>query len=414
MPERRMFAKTIVLSDVFLDMPTSARCLYFTLGMFADDDGFINNPKAIMRQCGASNDDMNILCAKKFILTFEDGVVVIKHWRIHNYIQKDRYIPTKYERHKSQLSLDENNAYSFNNGELIANNKKETKPLTPARQKRLDAIKESELPYSFSYKIRNAFVGEICPICHCRMGVVTVVDDNVRIKNPAPTIQHNIPISKGGKHELHNISVICEKCNLSIQDKETPALNNELVIEKWDEICRVSGMYTQDSIGKDSIGKVRIGKDKEEKENKNKNENNNIIYNIEKQDIKKQGIENLPLEKNPHNIYENMSLTDNASNTQQNKQPPLNAPQREIKSVEDLISRQNKMLQEPLKGYSKMCEEIGKPLDIKHLQEDIEELRFLAHHSVPLAVEIIQQSIEYKMRAFYPLDDDNAWLLKEI
>ena len=96
MAERRMFAKTIVLSDAFLDMPLSTRCLYFTLGMFADDDGFVNNPKSIMRQVGASIDDMNLLIAKKFILSFDSGVIVIKHWRIHNYIQKDRYKETKY------------------------------------------------------------------------------------------------------------------------------------------------------------------------------------------------------------------------------------------------------------------------------------------------------------------------------
>lgn len=112
MAERRMFAKTIVTSDAFLDMPLSARCLYFTLGMFADDDGFVNNPKSIMRQVGASTDDMNLLLAKRFILTFESGVVVIKHWRIHNYIQKDRYKETKYLSEKSSLVIDENGAYT--------------------------------------------------------------------------------------------------------------------------------------------------------------------------------------------------------------------------------------------------------------------------------------------------------------
>ena len=95
MAERRMFAKTIVFSDAFLDMPMSARCLYFTLGMFADDDGFVNSPKSIMRQCGASMDDMNILMAKKFIIIFESGIIVIKHWRIHNYIRQDTYSETK-------------------------------------------------------------------------------------------------------------------------------------------------------------------------------------------------------------------------------------------------------------------------------------------------------------------------------
>ena len=112
MAERRMFAKTIVLSDAFLDMPMSARCLYFTLGMLADDDGFVNSPKSIMRQVGASIDDMNILLARKFILAFESGVIVIKHWRIHNYIQKDRYKGSKYIEEKSTLALDENGAYT--------------------------------------------------------------------------------------------------------------------------------------------------------------------------------------------------------------------------------------------------------------------------------------------------------------
>ena len=110
--ERRMFAKTIVTSDTFLDMPLSARCLYFTLGMFADDDGFVNNPKSIMRQVGACTDDLNILLAKRFILSFESGVIVIKHWKIHNYIAKDRYKETKYIEEKSTLLLDEKGAYT--------------------------------------------------------------------------------------------------------------------------------------------------------------------------------------------------------------------------------------------------------------------------------------------------------------
>ena len=112
MAERRMFAKTIVTSDAFLDMPASTRCLYFLLGMVADDDGFVNNPKSIMRQAGATTDDMNLLIAKRFLLTFQSGVVVIKHWCIHNTIQKDRYKETKYLEEKSTLTLDGNKAYT--------------------------------------------------------------------------------------------------------------------------------------------------------------------------------------------------------------------------------------------------------------------------------------------------------------
>lgn len=114
MAERRMFAKTIVLSDAFLDMSMGARCLYMTLGMVADDDGFVNNPRSIMRQCGASDDDMRLLIAKKFVLIFDSGVIVIKHWRINNYLRNDRYTPTKYAEEKETLALDENGAYTRN------------------------------------------------------------------------------------------------------------------------------------------------------------------------------------------------------------------------------------------------------------------------------------------------------------
>lgn len=113
MAERRMFAKTIVLSDAFLDMPMSARCLYFTLGMLADDDGFVNQPRSIMRQCGASDDDMKLLIAKKFVLVFENGVIVIKHWRINNYLRNDRYKETLYGENKDLLEVDENGGYHF-------------------------------------------------------------------------------------------------------------------------------------------------------------------------------------------------------------------------------------------------------------------------------------------------------------
>ena len=96
MAERRMFAKSIVDSDAFLEMPMSARLLYYDLSMRADDDGFVNSPRKIMKFVGATNDDMNILIARKFVIAFDNGVVVIKHWRIHNYIQSDRYKETNY------------------------------------------------------------------------------------------------------------------------------------------------------------------------------------------------------------------------------------------------------------------------------------------------------------------------------
>lgn len=113
MAERRMFAKTIIDSDAFLEMPMSSQALYFHLAMRADDDGFINNPKKIQRVVGASEDDLKVLIAKNFILTFESGIIVIKHWRIHNYIQKDRYKPTVYQEEKDKLTMKKNKAYTY-------------------------------------------------------------------------------------------------------------------------------------------------------------------------------------------------------------------------------------------------------------------------------------------------------------
>ena len=108
---KRMFAKEIVLTDMFLDMPMSARCLYFTLSMVADDDGFVDNPRAIMRQCGASLDDMRLLIAKSYVIEFETGIIVITHWRMNNYLRVDRYHPTKHTNEYSMLEVNDNKPY---------------------------------------------------------------------------------------------------------------------------------------------------------------------------------------------------------------------------------------------------------------------------------------------------------------
>jgi uncharacterized phage protein (TIGR02220 family) len=108
-----MFAKTIIDSDAFLEMPQSSQLLYFHLSMRGDDDGFINKPKSIMTMVGCKEDDLKILIAKKFIIPFDTGIVVVKHWKIHNYIAKDRYNETKYKDEKAQLLLDENSAYKL-------------------------------------------------------------------------------------------------------------------------------------------------------------------------------------------------------------------------------------------------------------------------------------------------------------
>ena len=113
MAKRRMFSQQITDSDAFLDMPLSTQALYFHLGMSADDDGFLNNPKRTMRLIGASEDDLKLLIAKNFVIAFDSGIMVIKHWKINNYIPKDRYTPTVYSEEMAMLSEKENRAYTF-------------------------------------------------------------------------------------------------------------------------------------------------------------------------------------------------------------------------------------------------------------------------------------------------------------
>ena len=113
MAQRRMFSRKITETDLFLDMPMSAQCLYFHLNMSADDDGFIGNAKTIRRMIGASEDDLKILLAKEFLIPFESGVVVVKDWKIHNYIRSDRYNETQYLDEKKQLKQRENGSYEI-------------------------------------------------------------------------------------------------------------------------------------------------------------------------------------------------------------------------------------------------------------------------------------------------------------
>ena len=119
MANKAIFSKTIIDTDAFIEMPATTQNLYFHLNMHADDDGFIGNPKRIGRMIGASDDDFKILIAKKFIIVFESGVIVIKHWRIHNTLSKMRYKETSYLDEKSQLLIKENNAYSLDEGKPL-------------------------------------------------------------------------------------------------------------------------------------------------------------------------------------------------------------------------------------------------------------------------------------------------------
>lgn len=164
MAEKRMFAKSIVLSDAFLDMPASARALYFTLGMLADDDGFVGAPKSVMRQCSASPDDLTILASKRFIIPFPSGVIVIKHWKINNTLKADRYRQTEYQDELALLQVKPNKAYtearrvlnSFVGTEVEPEWNRNGTTLEPQNSKGKDSIDKDSLKNVVDARAREA------------------------------------------------------------------------------------------------------------------------------------------------------------------------------------------------------------------------------------------------------------------
>ena len=199
MSERRMFAKTIIDSDAFLDMPTSARLLYYDLGMRADDDGFVNSPKKIIRMTGASDDDLSVLIAKKFIIPFENGIVVIKHWRIHNYIRKDTYNETAYKEEKAMLILDENKSYKL------------------VESKRIQSVDE--------------------PSTQVRLGKVSIGKDRLDNNIPASEEKSSTASAKASKHKYG------EYKNVLLKDEELKKLQKEY--QNWEELIKYLDEYIE-------------------------------------------------------------------------------------------------------------------------------------------------------------------------
>jgi hypothetical protein len=150
MGERRMFTRKITESDAFLDMPSSTQMLYFHLAMNADDDGFVNNPKKIQKMCGAADDDFKLLIAKSFVILFDSGIAVIKHWKMHNYIQSDRYKPSDYVEEKSMLGIKKNKAYTLDESKMeircIPDSVKKEKKRKESKKNEED-IEKRKLPY---------------------------------------------------------------------------------------------------------------------------------------------------------------------------------------------------------------------------------------------------------------------------
>lgn len=108
-----MFDKAIIDTDKFTDLPVSAKALYFLLGMEADDEGFVS-PRRVLRLHGGTDDDLKVLIAKKFIIPFDSGVVVITNWHENNYLDRNRMKRTQYQEERRQLNLTDTRTYVFN------------------------------------------------------------------------------------------------------------------------------------------------------------------------------------------------------------------------------------------------------------------------------------------------------------
>lgn len=161
MAERRMMAKSVIDTDAFMEMPATAQCLYFHLLLRADDEGFLRNAKLIMRMTGAKNDDMNILISKQYVIPFDTGVIVIKHWKIHNYIRKDRISPTLCNKERTLLQVSPDGSYSMkrqDGGQLADTCQTDVSQLTDKCQHRLGEVRVGEVRLGEDRRTESALI----------------------------------------------------------------------------------------------------------------------------------------------------------------------------------------------------------------------------------------------------------------
>jgi hypothetical protein len=244
MSDRRMFSKQIIDSDAFLDMPLSTQALYFHLAMRADDDGFVNNPKKIMRMTGSNDDELKVLLTKRFILVFESGVIVIKHWRIHNCIQKDRYKPTVYQNEFSKLKLKENNGYTLETECKQIVSEMETQ--VSIGKERIEKVRiEKTLPTSD--EVRSLFIGYLSSLN------ITDIDEEKLNAQLRLFIRYYIgDADQAGKWQLQRTKFNPKTCvknwidknvNTYKSFKKVEPVQDDITCRCWDDLCGALKKY---------------------------------------------------------------------------------------------------------------------------------------------------------------------------
>lgn len=264
MAERRMFAKSIIDSDAFLTMPSSTQLLYFHLCMRGDDDGFVNSPRSIQRMMGASDDDFKLLLAKRFILPFDSGIIVIKHWRIHNYIQSDRYVETKYLDEKSLLGIKSNKSYTFlsdsddcvplsiGEGKKKPNNCVDTLCIQPVStldsQVSIgkDSIGEDRKEKVKEPKAKPKKAETLNDVLDC-----FDLDKNVR-----DALLDFIEMRKAKKRPLTPRAlkmVINKLCELSKDSQTQMDIIDQTILHNWDTVYELKGDYQRNKVGANGV-----------------------------------------------------------------------------------------------------------------------------------------------------------------
>lgn len=213
MANKRMFNLSVISTDAFLEMPCSTQALYFHLCMRADDDGFVGSPKVITRTVGASDDDFKLLIAKRFILIFEDGVIVIKHWRMHNTISRNRYTETAYIEDKQLLKVKSNNAYTLGDGQEIDDAKK-----IEASKRQLDDRRTKDVRKTYERRAEDAQKTPQNRIDKNSIGKNSIDKDSIgEYEGETPT-----PAPKEAKHTYG------EYKHVKLTDTEITRLNNAI------------------------------------------------------------------------------------------------------------------------------------------------------------------------------------------
>ncbi|MCR3759194.1 phage replication initiation protein [Clostridium felsineum] len=218
MAQRRMFSLKIIDTDLFLDMPVTARLLYYDLSMRADDDGFVSSPKKIQRMIGCSDDDLKLLMAKQFIIPFSNGICVIKHWRIHNYIRADRHVDTIYKEEKEQL-IENDGAYEL-----------------ACQPNVIPSVNQMSYQMDTQVRLGKDRLGKVNNKKKKKSSIDSLIEEYTENKKLIETLKDFLRMRKSNKKPLTNrgMELLLSKLNkLTGSDNEKIEILNQSIFNSW-------------------------------------------------------------------------------------------------------------------------------------------------------------------------------------